>query len=259
MSEELSRHEAAPPLPSASAAASLPEYTSCGFVHVVRPCENLFTIGERYGVTWQNIAGANPDLRPPYSIIPGQRLMIPVLSYVVQPGDTLFRIGQRFSVNWQSLALANEIKSPFLVYPGQLLAIPRLCAYEPPSPAPPQPQPPEPAQLPCGLIYLVQKGDSAATVAERFGLPMEALVEANPQLCAPYDLVVGQRLVVPARVFLHPVTGGETIYSLAQRYGSTIELIALANNLRYPFTIFVGQMLTVVSPCPDDSGQRSER
>ncbi|MGE5550149.1 MAG: LysM peptidoglycan-binding domain-containing protein [Bacteroidota bacterium] len=251
MSEEPNPMEATPPLPSISTVPGLPENTTCGFVHVVRPCENLFTIGERYGVTWQNIAGANPDLRPPYSIIPGQRLMIPVLSYVVQPGDTLFRIGQRYSVNWQAIALANEIKSPFLIYPGQILAVPRLCAYEPPAPAPPQPQPPEPALLPCGLIYLVQKGDNLATVAERFGLPVEALLKANPQLTEPYALALGQRLVVPAKVFLHLVTGGETVYSLAQRYGSTVELVALVNNLRYPFTVYVGQMLALIAPSPD--------
>ncbi len=250
MAEETSRVDVAPPLPSISAAPSLPENTTCGFVHVVRPCENLFTIGERYGVTWQNIAGANPDLRPPYGIIPGQRLMIPVLAYVVQSGDTLFRIGQRYSVNWQSIALANEIKSPFLVYPGQVLAVPRLCAYEPPAPAPPQPQPPDPPRLSGGLVYVVQKGDSLTAIAERFGVPVEPLGEANPQLSAAHALVPGQRLLVPARVFLHLVAGGETVYTLAQRYGSTIELVSMVNNLRYPFTLYVGQMLAVVAPCP---------
>lgn len=255
MPEELTPPTAPEPsAPLSSAASSLPEYTTCGFVHVVRPCENLFTIGERYGVTWQNIAAANQDLRPPYSIIPGQRLMIPILSYVVQPGDTLYRIGQRFGLNWQSITLANELKSPFLIYPGQVLALPRLCAYEPPAPSLPQPQPPEPDRLPSGLIYMVQKGDSVATIAERFGLPVKTLLATNPQLQEPYALTIGQRLHVPARVFLHMVTGGETIYSLAQRYGSTLELVALVNNLRYPFTIYVGQYLTIIAPLPDGDG-----
>ena len=247
MPEEIHQNEAASPMPNASVASSLPEHTACGFVHVVRPCENLFTIGERYGVTWQNIAGASTELRPPYSIIPGQRLMIPILSYVVQPGDTLFRISQRYSLNWQAIALANEIKSPFLVYPGQQLAIPRLCAYEPPAPAPPQPQPPEPCPLPCGLIYVVQKGDSPGSIAERFGLSVETLLNANPQLNEAGNLILGQRLVVPVKVFLHMVTGGETIYALAQRYGSSIEILAFLNNLRYPFTVYVSQILTIIS------------
>jgi len=253
MSEELNRVEA--PVQLSSAASSLPENTTCGFVHVVRPCENLFTIGERYGVTWQNIAGANSDLRPPYSIIPGQRLVVPVLSHVVQPGDTLFRIGQRYSLNWQAISLANELKSPFLIYPGQLLAVPRLCAYEPPAPTPPQPQPPEPPSLPYGLVYMVQKGDSVATIAEKFGLSVDAMLSLNSQLEPPYSLAVGQRLNMPARVFLHMVSGGETVYALAQRYGSTVELLALVNNLRYPFTVYVGQWLAIVAPCPD--GDRS--
>ena len=251
MSDEINPVDAQSPLPSISAALSLPENTTCGFIHVVRPCENLMTIGERYGVTWQNIAGANHDLRPPYGIIPGQRLMIPVFSYVVQPGDTLFRIGQRYGVNWQAIALANEIKSPFLVYPGQLLAVPRLCAYEPPPPPPPQPQPPDPPSLPKGLVYLAQKGDSVAMIAERFGLPVDTLLSANPQLAEAQYVVAGQRLIVPARVFLHQVTGGETVYSLAQRYGSVIELVAMVNNLRYPYTVYVGQSLVIVAPCPE--------
>jgi LysM repeat protein len=49
------------------------------------------------------------------------------------------------------------------------------------------------------------------------------------------------------------VTGGDTVYALAQRYGSTVELVALVNNLRYPFTVYVGQYLAIVAPCACES------
>lgn len=45
-------------------------------------------------------------------------------SYTVQKGDSLSKIGARYGVSWNSLAIANNIKSPYTVYPGQVLSIP---------------------------------------------------------------------------------------------------------------------------------------
>ncbi|WP_461296342.1 peptidoglycan-binding protein [Streptomyces harbinensis] len=55
-------------------------------------------------------------------------------SYTVKAGDTLSGIGERLKVDWRAIALANNIKSPYTIRPGQRLKIP--AGWEPPKPTP---------------------------------------------------------------------------------------------------------------------------
>ena len=43
--------------------------------------------------------------------------------YTVEKSDTLFSIAYRFEVDYRKLASANNIKSPFIIFPGQILDI----------------------------------------------------------------------------------------------------------------------------------------
>jgi LysM repeat protein len=45
--------------------------------------------------------------------------------YTVQKNDTLFSISQKFNISWTTLATLNNLKSPFLVKPGQTLKVPK--------------------------------------------------------------------------------------------------------------------------------------
>jgi LysM repeat protein len=44
--------------------------------------------------------------------------------------------------------------------------------------------------------YVIQKGDSAAKMAQQFGITVSGLLEANPGL-DPRRLKVGQRILIP--------------------------------------------------------------
>lgn len=48
-----------------------------------------------------------------------------VVRHVVEPGDTLTSISRRYDVPWQDIAAANGIESPYRIYPGQELTVPR--------------------------------------------------------------------------------------------------------------------------------------
>lgn len=41
--------------------------------------------------------------------------------YVVRPGDCLWAIGRTHHVAWQHLARANHVRTPYLIFPGQVL------------------------------------------------------------------------------------------------------------------------------------------
>ena len=43
----------------------------------------------------------------------------------MQPGDTLYRIAVKFGTTVSAIADANNITNPNLIYPGQVLVIPK--------------------------------------------------------------------------------------------------------------------------------------
>ena len=55
---------------------------------------------------------------------------------------------------------------------------------------------------------------------------------------------VGQATGPPQETF-HIVERGETLFSIAQRYGSTVDALAHANHLHDPTSLYVGQRLTI--------------
>ncbi|MCG2635065.1 MAG: peptidoglycan DD-metalloendopeptidase family protein [Gammaproteobacteria bacterium] len=61
-------------------------------------------------------------------------------SYTVHKGDTLYSIAWRFRVDYRSLAAVNHIRSPFTIYPGQVLKISGVAGQKAYSP-PPKPKP----------------------------------------------------------------------------------------------------------------------
>jgi LysM repeat protein len=88
--------------------------------------DNLYTIGQRFGIPWQAIAIAN-NVEPPYQLYIGDHLIIPTTCYLyynVRQGDSLYRIGEKFGVSWEALAEINQISYPYQLNPGTNLMIP---------------------------------------------------------------------------------------------------------------------------------------
>jgi LysM repeat protein len=108
-------------------------------------------------------------------------------TYTVQPGDTLSRLANRYGVTVDALVAANEIEDRDLIRVGQVLTIPASTA------APPTPVAPASGVL----TYTVQPGDTLARLATRYGVTVDALVEANE--IEDRDLIrVGQVLLIAA-------------------------------------------------------------
>lgn len=99
--------------------------------YTVQPGDNLFRIGQKFGVSWVQIAEAN-GLVNPNQIVAGQTLKIPVnapgptpeFTHVVKFGETIFGIAAQYGVPWLAIAEANDIPSPYVIYAGQALIIP---------------------------------------------------------------------------------------------------------------------------------------
>jgi LysM repeat protein len=61
-------------------------------------------------------------------------------TYTVKDGDTLTSIGRALSVDWTVLAVANDIKPPYVIRPGQKLNVSGKGAPQPKPPAPSGPK-----------------------------------------------------------------------------------------------------------------------
>ena len=64
-------------------------------IHVVQQGQNLYGIGQAYGISYEEIARAN-ELIDPARLVVGQALVIPVTGsyHLVQPGQSLYVICQ---------------------------------------------------------------------------------------------------------------------------------------------------------------------
>ncbi len=124
-------------------------------------------------------------------------------------------------------------------------------------PAPPTPE---------GPVYVVQPGDTLYNIARRFETTVEAIVAAN-NISDPSLIRVGQRLIIPtgrpepvpspepmANSRVHPVSPGETLPSLAFRYGTTVWALRQANRLDRLGLLLPGQELTIPPPTVPTAG-----
>jgi len=225
-------------------------------VHVVQWGETLTSIGARYGVTVWEIMQAN-GLTNANRIYVGQRLVIPLHGtpptqpsyYTVQVGDTLSAIALRFGTTVEAIMGANHLTN-WYIYPGQQLIIP------PPGSSVPPGHPPVP---PAQTYYIVKWGDTLSGIAWRFGTTVEAIMQAN-NLYSPWRIYAGQLLVIPRGTARPPsqppatyytVQAGDTLSSIAWRYGTTVWAIMQANNLTHPGLIYPGQVLVIPgTTCP---------
>jgi murein DD-endopeptidase MepM/ murein hydrolase activator NlpD len=115
----------------------------------------------------------------------------------------------------------------------------------------PTPEPP---------VYVVQPGDTLFRIAQRFGTTVEAIAGANG-IADPSLINVGQELVIPTPqpelvpsleprpdVRVHPTRPGETLPSLAFRYGTTVWTLQEANDLHRLGLLVPGLKLTIPPP-----------
>ena len=95
------------------------------------------------------------------------------------------------------------------------------------------------------VIHVVAPGDTLFSIAEAYGVPFSLLAIDNG-LSAPYQLAVGQALVVQFPRLAHTVRPGETTSAIAAQYGISLRQL-LRNNpvLGGNTLIYPGQTLVI--------------
>lgn len=115
--------------------------------------------------------------------------------------------------------------------------------------------------------YEVQRGDTLSAIARRYSLTVKELVEAN-DIADPNRIFPGQKLIIPGYMspkpapepeppaqpppipepgdqFVYTVVSGDTLSTIAKRYGITLRELIEANDIEDPNFIRVGQKLVI--------------
>jgi LysM repeat protein len=168
--------------------------------------------------------------------------------YIIRAGDTYFSLAQRFNTTVAAIMAANPGVDPNRLMIGQQICIPGAPM---PGECPPGTQP-----------YIIRAGDTFFSLAQRFNTTVAAIVAANPGV-NPNRLMIGQQICIPGA----PVPGecppgtdpyiiraGDTYFSLAQRFNTTVAAITAANPGVDPNRLMIGQQICIprtgLPPCP---------
>jgi LysM repeat protein/flagellar hook assembly protein FlgD len=209
--------------------------------YTVAAGDTLWKISQKYGVTIQAIVDAN-KLDPSHYLTIGQQLVIPgqqpqstqtSLTYVVQSGDTLWKISQKYGVTIQAIVDANKLDPSQYLTIGQQLVIPG--------------QQPQPTQT--SLTYVVQSGDTLWKISQKYGVTIQAIIDANKLDPSQY-LYIGQQLVIPGQQpqptqtsLTYVVQSGDTLWKISQKLGVGLDALMAANPQVKPENIYEGMVL----------------
>jgi len=199
-----------------------------------------------------------------------------VTIYKVQKGDSLWSIARKNNLTVDRLLSANDIAKDATLNIGQEIFLPVSSS----STTNPVVTPDQPVPVPTGAeVHLVRSGDTLSEIARTYGVSVNSIKDANNLRS---DVIqIGQRLLVPsggtplpspapadpapvdptpAGQVTHVIKVGETLFSIARKYGVSSQLLADMNNIDNPAALKVGQSLIIApaaiveEPSPDPDG-----
>ena len=234
--------------------------------YVVQPGETFTDIALRYRVHPDDLARANPTVYPDRLLV-GETLKIPAAkagqaapapvaeapaapepskpgkavaavalrSHVVAPGESLGAIAKRHGIATAALAAANGLKNPNHIVPGQRLGVPGAAAAAPAAPPAAEAQPqvaaapatPAVATAPADLTLAAAPAAPAATTEPALA-PTEPAPPGPPEVVA---LPEPTRVAAPRGIMAYILEPGDTLESLARRFGTSVERLRAMNKL----------------------------
>ena len=201
-------------------------------IYTVKKGDSLWKIANKYNTTVEKLKSANNLKTNTLSV--GQKLVIPSISvspevsdtYIVQKGDSLWSIANKFNMTVSELKNLNNLTNNLLSI-GQVLKI-------------------KDSSNNGKTTYTVQKGDRLWVIANKYGITTEELKSYNN--LTSNLLSIGQVLKIPqgktSTENIYTVKKGDSLWTIANRYNTTVEKIKVLNNLTSNL-LSIGQQLKI--------------
>ena len=177
-------------------------------------------------------------------------------TYTVKSGDTLSGIAGKFNTTYTQLAQLNHISNPNVIHVGQVLTLHQTTAQNTTNHQ--ESQQNKQVTTSANGTYTVKSGDTLSQIAARFNTTTSALASTN-HISNPNLIEVGQQLRINNSASAQKTTSrhsntnngnyvvqsGDSLSKIAAYHGLNWRSIAAKNNIQSPYTIFVGQRLSL--------------
>ena len=147
--------------------------------------------------------------------------------YIVKKGDSLYSIAQKYNTTVDELKKLNGLTSN-IINVGQILKLPEkenIVDYD---------------------LYIVKKGDTLYKIANNYNISVNELKKINN--LTNDTLSIGDQLLVPiideSDYTIYIVKKGDSLYSIAQKYNTTVDELKRKNNLNSNL-LSIGQILII--------------
>ncbi|MBN1828611.1 MAG: LysM peptidoglycan-binding domain-containing protein [Deltaproteobacteria bacterium] len=231
----------------------------------------LESIARRFNTTVHEILRLN-NLSSRNRIVAGQTLAIPVMAipdvYIVERGDRLQDIADLYDMEVTEIQGLNNIASPNRIAVGQRLIL-KKPGVEGSESSLEQANVPETPLTPA--VHVVEKGDTLAAIARKYGTTIRSLITLN-NLSQGSVIYAGQKLRLieetgrsagseehphttrgssvevssaKSESFTYKVIRGDNLESLARRFNISVDTLAGHNGLSPRDGIMIGMTLQV--------------
>ena len=201
-----------------------------GSTYTVASGDTLYSIARKYNTTVDKIKSLNNLTSNTLSI--GQILKVPSSNenipntHIVVSGETLYSIARKYNTTVDEIKRLNNLTSNILSI-GQVLKIPSSSNNN-------------------YINYTVVNGDTLYSIARKYNTTVDQIKNLNN--LTSNVLSVGQTLKIPSssnnNYITYTVVSGDTLYSIARKYNTTVDKIKSLNNLTGN-TLSIGQVLRI--------------
>ncbi len=218
--------------------------------HTIQKGQTLFYLSQKYNITVEEIKRNNPGSDK--ELLIGTIFKIPVLKesdkqennfvyHTVQAKETLYGISKRYNTSVKSIIENNPALKNGILPVGSKLRIEKSIEPAKIAVKDKQEQAIEDEQY---LYHRIISGETVYSLSKKYDLPQEELERHNPDL-NPSELPLGFMVRIPkdqinsssknkkdsekADFIVHVMKRKETVYSIAKKYGVTVQQIQDAN------------------------------
>ncbi|MGO1468428.1 MAG: LysM peptidoglycan-binding domain-containing protein [Tissierella sp.] len=215
------------------------------FPYVIKSGDTLYNLARTYNTTVDAILKVNPGINPNNLQI-GQVICIPdespskcpmgTFKYTIKSGDTIYKLAREYNTTVKEILKVNPGINPDNLQIGQVICIPDE----------------EPSKCPMGTFkYTIKRGDTIYKLAREYDTTVDAILKVNPGI-NPDNLRIGQVICIPNEEpepscdgIYYVVRPGDTLYSIAHRYGISLAKLMAANPGVDPNNLMVGQLICI--------------